>query len=55
MALANTSRAIGAVTRTLRERLTSLVGSAADSPIVETADRLEFRLGASRAVDWRFK
>lgn len=30
MALANTSRAIGAVTRTLRERLTSLVGSAAD-------------------------
>lgn len=34
---------------------TRLVGSAADSPIVETADRLEFRLGASRAVDWRFK
>src|ERR1043166_1041374 len=30
MALANTSRAIGAVTRTLRERLTSLVGTAAD-------------------------
>jgi hypothetical protein len=30
MALANTSRAMGAVTRTLRERLTALVGTAAD-------------------------
>ena len=29
-----------------------LVGDAASSPVVETADRYEARLGATRAIDW---
>ena len=32
---------------------TRFLGDAASSPIVEAADRLELRLGASRSFDWR--
>ena len=34
---------------------TRLLGDAANSPIIETADRYEARLGASRSFDWRLR
>ena len=34
---------------------TRLLGDAADSPVIETADRYEARLGLSRSFDWRLR
>jgi MipA family protein len=34
---------------------TRLLGDAAKSPIIETANRYEFRLGATRSFDWSFR
>lgn len=32
-----------------------LIGDAADSPLVSSADRYEGRIGLSRSFDWRFR